>query len=101
MHRPLLLALMLSLGGAALAAPPVTMTAEEDHRAMMGELGITSLRPGPSGDPKAPNQANYDESKANPYPNWPDVLTLKNGRKVTTAREWQQRRTEILEDFDR
>ena len=29
------------------------------------------------------------------------MLTLKNGQKVTTAREWQQRRAEILEDFDR
>jgi hypothetical protein len=79
----------------------VTWTAEQDHANMMTQLGIRALRPGPSGDPKAPNQANYDESKANPYPNWPDVLTLKNGRKVTTPAEWQQRRAEILEDFDR
>ena len=34
---------------------------------------------------KAPNAANYDESKANPYPNLPDPLVLKNGEKVTTA----------------
>ena len=101
MHRPLLLALMLCLGGAALAAPPVTMTAEQDHQNMMRQLGIKTLRPGPSGDPKAPNSANYDESKANPFPNWPDVLTFKNGRKVTTAAEWPKRRAEILEDFDR
>jgi len=101
MRRSVLLAVMLGLASAALAAPPVTMTAEEDHRAMMHELGITSLRPAPSGDPKAPNRANYDEARANPYPNWPDVLTFKNGRKVTTAAEWQQRRTEIMEDFDR
>ena len=30
------------------------------------------------------NHANYDESIADPYPVLPDVLTLKNGRKVTT-----------------
>ena len=46
MRRTLLLAVMLGLASAALAAPPVTMTADEDHRAMMRELGITSLRPG-------------------------------------------------------
>jgi len=66
MRRSVLLAVMLGLASAALAAPPVTMTAEEDHRAMMHELGITSLRPAPSGDPKAPKRANYDEARANP-----------------------------------
>ena len=40
---------------------------------MMDQLGIKALRPGPSGDEKAPNHANYDESKANPYPNVPDA----------------------------
>ncbi|HYG79680.1 MAG TPA: hypothetical protein VD861_04795 [Pyrinomonadaceae bacterium] len=83
--------------------PPVVMTAEEDHRRMMKLLGITSLRPGANpNDPKAPNAANFDESKANPYPRLPDPLVLKNGRKVTTAREWwTKRRAEIVEDFDR
>src|SRR5438094_762949 len=57
MHRPLLFALALSLGGAALAAPPVTMTAQEDHAAMMRQLGVRNLHPAPSGDAKAPNQA--------------------------------------------
>ena len=37
MRRSLLLAVMLGLGGSALAAPPVTLTADEDHRAMMRE----------------------------------------------------------------
>ncbi len=50
----------------------------------------------------APNAANYDESKANPYPNLPDPLTLKNGEKVTTPEQWwNKRRPEIVEDFDR
>jgi len=53
-------------------------------------------------DPNAPNYANYDESKANPYPNLPDPLLLKNGQKVTTPQMWwKQRRPEIVEDFDR
>lgn len=33
----------------------------------MQQLGITKLRPGPSGNPDSPNAANTDESKANPY----------------------------------
>jgi hypothetical protein len=69
---------------------------------MMDQLGIKALRPGPSGDENAPNHANYDESLANPYPNLPDVLTLRNGQKVTTADQWwKQRRPEIVEDFER
>jgi hypothetical protein len=76
---------------------------DEDYQAMMDLLGIKSLRPGRNGmDPNAPNYANYDESKANPYPNLPDPLVLKNGQKVTTAEMWwNQRRPEIVEDFDR
>ena len=69
---------------------------------MMRQLGITKLRPGPSGDEKAPNHANYDTALANPYPDLPDVLTLKNGRKVTTPEMWwKQRRPQIVEDFER
>src|SRR5581483_1485955 len=72
--------------------------AEDDHRNMMEQLGIKSLRPGPSGNESAPNHANYDEAKANPYPNLPDVLKLKNGKKVTTASMWwDRRRPEIVE----
>ena len=83
--------------------PPVQLTAQEDHKRMMGLLKIKELRPGANGrDPKAPNAANYDETKANPYPNLPDPLLLKNGSKVTTAEAWRkQRRPEIMEDFDR
>jgi hypothetical protein len=77
--------------------------AAEDHRKMMELLGIESLRPGRNGmDPNAENYANYDESKANPYPNLPDPLVSKNGQKVTTAEMWwKRRRPEIVEDFDR
>jgi hypothetical protein len=40
-----------------------------DHQLMMSVLGIKSLRPGVDGmNPNAPNAANYDEAKANPYP---------------------------------
>jgi hypothetical protein len=84
------------------SAPPVAFTADQDHQNMMDQLGIKKLREGPSGDEKALNHANYDESKANPYPDLPDVLTLKDGKKVTTAAMWwTQRRPELLEEFSR
>jgi len=68
----------------------------------MDLLHITSLRRGADGDPKSSNAANYDESRANPYPNLSDALLLKNGKKVTTAEIWwHDRRPEIVEDFDR
>jgi hypothetical protein len=76
----------------------------EDHADMMRQLGITKLRPGPNGRAAAgePSAANYDPARANPHPDWPDVLTLKDGRKVTTAEMWwQERRPEIVEDFER
>jgi hypothetical protein len=78
--------------------------AQEDQKDMLAQLGIKTLRPGPSGNtaPGVPNQANYDPAKANPYPDYPDVLTLKNGTKVTTAEDWwTKRRPEIVEDFER
>jgi len=81
---------------------PMNWTTTEDHKNMMEQLGIKALRPGPSGNESAPNPANYDESLANPYPNLPEVLTLKNGKRVTAAEVWwKQRRPEIVEDFER
>ncbi|MVM29011.1 acetylxylan esterase [Spirosoma sp. HMF4905] len=73
-----------------------------DHAQMLEQLHISSLRPGPSGNPSAPNAANVDESQATPYTSLPDPLTLKNGKKVTTTKQWwTERRPEIVEDFDR
>lgn len=81
---------------------PVRLTAEQDHQRLMDLLHITSLRRGADGDPNSPNAANYDESKANPYPNLPDPLKLKNGKEVKTTKDWWElRRPEIVEDFDR
>jgi lysophospholipase L1-like esterase len=82
--------------------PPVNWTAEQDHRNMMDQLGIQALRPGPSGNEKDPNHANYDEALAHPYGDLPDALALKNGQNVTSAEQWwRQRRPEIVEDFER
>lgn len=81
---------------------PMNWTAAQDHQNMMEQLGIKALRPGPSGNENAPNHANYDEALANPFPNLPDPLRLKDGRKVTTAEMWWKlRRPEIVEDFER
>src|SRR6266508_4854452 len=84
--------------GSAPASEPGTAAA--DHQNMMAQLGIRRLRPGPSGNESAPNHANYDEATANPFPDLPDVLKLKNGKKVSSADMWwKQRRPEIVEDF--
>ncbi|MBS0266529.1 MAG: acetylxylan esterase, partial [Planctomycetes bacterium] len=86
----------------ATAPEPVVFTTQQDHQHMLRQLGITKLRPGPSGNEKDPNHANYDEALANPFPQLPDVLTLKSGEKVTTAEDWwNKRRPEIVEDFER
>ena len=69
---------------------------------MMDQLGIKALRPGPSGNEKAANHANYDEGKANPFADIPDPLTMNNGQKVTTANMWwDERRPEIVELFEK
>jgi hypothetical protein len=80
---------------------PVRLTAEQDHQRLMELLHIHSLRPGPSGDPKAANAANVDESKVPPYA-LPDPLLSKNGKRVNDAETWwKERRPEIVEAFDR
>jgi hypothetical protein len=83
--------------------PPVPLTAAEDHQRIMDLLHITALRPGVHNNLAAlDHPVNYDEAKANPYPNLPDPLLLKNGKRVTTAKQWwSQRRPELVELFDR
>src|SRR5262249_17636919 len=62
-----------SAGAAPDAAPePLNWTTQQDHQNMKEQLGIKALRPGPSGRAGAPNSANYDPAKANPYPDLPD-----------------------------
>jgi hypothetical protein len=83
---------------------PVHLTAEEDRKRMLGLLGIkeTDLRRRPDGDAKSPNATNYDEAKANVYPNLPDPLVLKSGERVTSPEMWwDKRRPEIVETFNR
>jgi len=80
----------------------VTFTSQQDQANMMQQLGITELRPGPSGNESDPNHANYDESQANPCPELPDVLTTLKGKKVTSQEMWwNQRRPEIVDLLER
>ncbi len=83
--------------------PAIQEATQADYRQMLSQLNITSVRRGADGrNPEAPNAANYDESKANPYPDLPDPLKLKNGKPVTSAADWwNKRRPEIVEEFDR
>lgn len=77
---------------------------QRDYDDMLAKLkiDISKKRPGPSGNPSAPNAANVDESKATPYTFLPDPLILKNGKKVTDVKTWwNKRRPEIAEDFDK
>jgi hypothetical protein len=86
----------------AAAGSSTNWTTAQDHMNMKEQLGILRLRPGPSGQPNATNAANYDPAKANPFPDPPDPLTLANGQKVTTPEQWwKQRRSEIVEAFER
>ena len=76
----------------------------EDHADMLAQLGIVALRPGRNGStaPGTPNPANYDQFLANPYPDYPDALTLADGTRVTTPDQWwRQRRPELVELFAR
>jgi Dipeptidyl aminopeptidases/acylaminoacyl-peptidases len=75
----------------------------EDHADMLAKLGITKLRPGrnASTEPGTPNPANYDQSRANPFPDYPELLVEKDGTRITTAEQWwRKRRPEIVEDFE-
>jgi hypothetical protein len=76
------------------AAVAAASAAERDRELKL--LGITEMQPSVTAyDIGKPGNANYDESKANPYPKIPDALTMNNGAKVTTPAQWKRRRKEI------
>ncbi len=96
--------LILATGPAVMATqsdqsrfpPQVKFTGDGDHKNMMDQLGIKALRPGAN-----PNdQSTFDEATANKYP-LPELMVMKNGKKVTMAKQWPERRAEIQEDFER
>lgn len=97
----LIAALLLIAQLQAQPDPAQAAATAEDHRDMMRQLGIRALRPGPSGNPQSPNQANYDESKANPFPDYPEIL-FSHGHKITKPEGWwKERRAEIADQFSR
>ena len=82
---------------------PVHLTAAEDRERLLGLLGLkdSQMRPPPAGDARAANATNYEQAKANVYPNLPDPLLLKNGQRITHEDQWwSQRRPEIVADFE-
>lgn len=101
----LVLLLTPSSAQTGLAPPadgPVQLTAAQDHQRLLDLLHITALRPGVSQSGKGAYPVNYDEARANPWPNLPDPLLLTNGKPVKTAKVWwTQRRPQILALFDR
>jgi lysophospholipase L1-like esterase len=101
MRTPFATALALAASVALLLGSGRTCLAQEsydDHKNMMDQLGVKAIRPGPN-----PNdQSTFDEALANLYKDtMPDVLRMKNGAKVTRAKQWPKRRAEIVEDFER
>ncbi len=79
----------------------VAESAAERSREMQ-LLGITALTPTVSArDPGKPDFANFDEARADPFPDLPDPLTDNAGVKLIKASQWPARRAEIAELFDR
>jgi len=86
-------------GAADRAAQTAASVAE--HEREMKLLGIDAMQPGVTAyDIGKPGNANYDEAKANPYPNIPKLMVFNNGKPVKTAADWQKRRLEIKAMFD-
>jgi len=78
--------------------PEFIPTDYDDYQNMLAQLGIKKIRKGR--DSKVKDTS--DESTANIYAHtMPDLMTMKDGTKVTSARQWPRRRTEIVEDFER
>lgn len=86
----------------AQTASEIKAASEQDHAAMLRQLGLGATRPGVSGNPQAPNAANYDESKAGPVSPLPDALRMSNGSRVTSPKEWwHKRRPELVQLLSR
>ena len=104
-RRSVLDARLFSFRAGREAGRPGPPPADRPARSQIDDGRAQDRKPAPGADGRnrnAANAANYDESKANPYPNLPDPLTLKNGEKVTAPEQWwNKRRPEIVEDFDR
>ena len=67
------MAAMVATATFIVAQEPLTWTTQQDHQNMKDQLGIKTLRPGPSGNaaPGAPNAANYDPRRPIPILTFP------------------------------
>ncbi|MCR4825152.1 MAG: acetylxylan esterase [Bacteroidales bacterium] len=74
----------------------------QDHARMLGQLGLTAVRPGrDSNSPDPARQPNYDEFTANPYYIYPDPLTTFAGKPVRDPQTWyRERRPELVRVFE-
>ncbi|WP_342250225.1 hypothetical protein, partial [Sphingomonas sp. OTU376] len=92
---------ILALALPAAAQQQDYTAANADRQAMLDRLGIAEIRAGADGfNPSAPNAVNYDEAKAG-TPQLPDMMRLNDGRPVRNSKDWDRRRREIVELFDR
>src|SRR4051812_17000187 len=90
-----LLAPASSLGQGASKRPDFIPADYDDYQNMLDQLGIKKLRTGR--DARVKDTSN--EAPANPFKDsMPDLMTFKDGQKVTTADQWPRRRAEIVED---
>jgi hypothetical protein len=98
-----LLALVLlaptpSFGQGTSRQPDFIPAGYDDYQNMLDQLGIKKVRKGRDARVKDTS----DEATANPYKDsMPDLMTFKDGKKVTTADHWPRRRAEIVEEFER
>src|SRR5262249_35130679 len=77
--------------------PDFIPTGYDDYQNMLDQLGIKKMRRGR--DARTKDTSN--EATANPYKDsMPNLMTLKDGTKGTTADQWPKRRAEIVEDFE-
>ena len=114
-----LLTLVTGVAGRAQTVAPATTPAPEFHMPTAEEraaitaasaaernremklLGIEEMqKPAGAYDVGKPGTANYDESKANPYPKLPELMVMKDGKTVKTAADWAKRRKEIGALYD-
>ncbi len=74
---------------------------QEDYAHLKQTLGIeVQNRPGPSGDPNAPNAANFDEANVKPY-TLPSLLISKAGKPINSVKDWETlRRPELVAAFE-
>jgi hypothetical protein len=76
----------------------VQLTRDEDYERTRKMLGLSG--PPPAGAVSS-DPATFNEAVANPYPNLPDPLRLNSGQRVTTRAQWNTRRAELVEVFER